>query len=55
MDFIFKWLEEYDVEYNVKSKVLHIRKSMPVKEFAYLRRLLIPYMYKIEDIIIEGR
>lgn len=54
MNYIFEWLSEYDAEYDASTKVLLIRKSMPVIEFAYLRRLLQPYMYKIEDIIIEG-
>lgn len=54
MNYIFEWLSEYNVEYDASTKILYIKKSMPVKEFSYLRWLLQPYMYKIEDIIIEG-
>lgn len=55
MNYIFEWLEEYNAEYDVHEQILYIRKSIPVKEFTLLRRLLIPYMYKVLDIIIEGR
>lgn len=49
------WLSKYDAEYNERSKVLHIYKPMPVKEFMTLRAVLRPYMSKIKDIVIEGR
>ena len=55
MNYIFEWLSDYNVEYDVKERILYIRKSIPVREFSLLKRLLKPYMYKVEDIIIEGR
>lgn len=54
MSYIFEWLEQYNAEYNASTKILYIRKSIPVNEFTLLRRLLKPYMYKVEDIIVEG-
>lgn len=55
MSYIFEWLEEYQAEYNIHTQVLHIYKAMPVREFVYLKKLLTPYIYKVKDIIIEGR
>lgn len=55
MSLIFEWLEEYNVEYDAHELILYIRKPIPVREFSLLRRLLQPYMYKVVDIIVEGR
>ena len=55
MKYIIDWLNNYEAEYNIHTQILYIYKAMPVKEFTYLKRLLIPYMYKVKDIIIEGR
>ncbi len=55
MKYIFDWLKKYQAEYNIHTQVLHIYKAMPVREFVYLKKILTPYMYKVKDIIIEGR
>ena len=54
MDDVIRWLNTFNAEYNVESKILHIRKPMKVTEFVYLKKVLDLYKDKIEDIIIEG-
>ena len=55
MENAIKWLSKYDAEYNVHSQILHIYKPMPIKEFMTLKRILVPYRFKVKDIIIEGK
>lgn len=52
---IIKWLSRYEAEYNEYTQILHLYKAMPVKEFMTLKEILIPYRFKVKDIIIEGR
>lgn len=52
MNLLYKWLSQYDVEYNVHTQVVHIRKDIPVTEFMLLRKILEPYMYKVKDIVV---
>lgn len=53
MSEIIEWLNNFDTEYNVKSKILHIRKPMRVVEFVYLKKVLEPYRDRISDIRID--
>ena len=50
---IIEWLDGYGAEYDVKEKVLYIRKPMKVIDFIELKRIL-KEMGKLEDIIVES-
>ena len=52
---VINWLSKYEAEYDIYTKVLHLYKAIPVKEFMTLKRILSPYRFKVKDIIIEGR
>lgn len=54
MKEMINWLKQFNAEYNIESKILHIRKPMRVVEFVYLKKVLELYKDKIEDIIIES-
>jgi len=52
---IIEWLSEYNAEYDIETQVLYINKSMRVKDFIYLKKILERFRYKLRDIIIESR
>lgn len=55
MNEIFEWLSQYNVEYDVVTKRLYIKKEIPVADFMLLRKIIEPYKHRIEDIIVESR
>lgn len=52
MERIIKWLSSYGAEYDVRTKILYIRKPMQVGDFVELKRIL-KKMNKINDIVLE--
>lgn len=52
---VINWLSKYEAEYDIYTKVLHLYKAIPVKEFMTLKMILEPYRFKVKNIIIEGR
>lgn len=52
MNRLLEWLSTYGAEYDVKTKVLYIRKPMQVGDFIELKNIL-KKLNKINDIIIE--
>lgn len=50
---IIEWLDSYGAEYDVKNKILYIRKPMYVGDFIELKRIL-KEMDKINDVIVES-
>lgn len=52
---VINWLSKYEAEYDIYTKVLHLYKAIPVKEFMTLKMILEPYRFKVKNIIIESR
>lgn len=48
-----KLFEKYDVEYNIKHKILYIHKPIIVRDFVLLKELL--KGWEIKDIRVEPR
>lgn len=49
---IIEWLSFYGAEYDVRTKILYIRKPMQVGDFVELKKIL-KKMNKINDIVLE--
>lgn len=52
MRLIVEWLSHYGAEYDVKNKVLYIRKPMHVGDFVELKKIL-KGKSMLNDIVIE--
>lgn len=52
MKELLEWLSSYGAEYDVKTKILYIRKPMQVGDFIELKKIL-KEKSMLNDIIIE--
>ena len=52
MNRLLEWLDSYGAEYDVKNKILYIRKPMQVGDFVELKKIL-KEKSKLNDIVIE--
>lgn len=52
MERLLEWLSSYGAEYDVKNKVLYIRKPMYVGDFVELKKIL-KEKSMLKDIVIE--